>query len=139
MDMNIEKMIEKKLKEEMEEIDRREKYKNAMKNPEQREEEAWRQVNILLDGHKLFKEKHQFKVGDIVTWKSEALRNARFPEEGFPAIVTGVLDEPRVTAKDSEIDNKTCRIHDIECMVMDCDGDLEIFPYDSRRLKPFGV
>ncbi len=80
---------------------------------------------------------HQFKPGDLVTWKP-GLRNRVMPEYGEPIVVVEVYDEP-IYDQTSDSSSSYFRepLH-LRCLVVDKDGDALIFHFDAARLMPYG-
>ena len=80
---------------------------------------------------------HQFKPGDLVTWKP-GLRNRAMPEYGEPIVVVEVYDEP---IYDQTSDSSSAYFREplqLRCLLLDGDGDALIFHYDAGRLMPYG-
>ena len=77
-----------------------------------------------------------FKERDIVVWKN-GLRNKQLPNEGQPAIVLEVLDEPIIDNSQDTAASPYFR-EPLDVLVMlDDDGDLVSFYYDSRRFEQY--
>lgn len=89
----------------------------------------------LIKEYELFNEKHTFKPGDLVTWKSPNMVIKQAPEFGKPAIVLEVLSEP-VIAKNDPGTPYFMEPLDIICGVIE-DDSFMVFYYDSRRFKPY--
>ena len=76
-----------------------------------------------------------FSKGQLVRWKL-GLKNRRLPQENQPAIVWEVLAEP-IIQNDKESGTPYFREPlDIALALLDKDGDLVIFHYDSKRFEP---
>jgi len=80
-------------------------------------------------------ELHKFSKGQIVKWK-KGLKNRRLPKENQPAIVWDVLSEP-IIQDDRDAGTPYFREPlDIALALLDKEGDLVIFHYDSKRFEP---
>jgi len=80
-------------------------------------------------------ESHKFSKGQIVKWK-KGLKNRRLPKENQPAIVWDVLSEP-IIQDDRDAGTPYFREPlDIALALLDKEGDLVIFHYDSKRFEP---
>lgn len=78
--------------------------------------------------------KNCFKQGDLIVWKN-GLRNKKLPDEGQPAVVLEVLNEP-LTQHEQETGSPYFREPlDIVLAMLDEDEDLVSFYYDSRRFE----
>jgi len=100
-------------------------------------DEPEKYVASLLKRYQLFLQKHSFEAGQLVTWK-EGLRNRKVPLDGEPAIVVEVLKKPVPQPKETSPASSYFREPlDIVLGMLDEDGDLVVFHFDSRRLKPF--
>ncbi len=88
----------------------------------------------LKNCYKILTTKNTFKEGDLVCWKKNMI-NRRRPHSDEPAIVVKVYEEP---VFDTEQDSGTPNFmepYDIALGVLDNDGDLMVFHYDSRRFE----
>jgi hypothetical protein len=81
------------------------------------------------------RQKHQFKVGDIVRWK-EGLKNKLIPDYKQPAIVVDVL---QVTLYDEKAEVGSPYFREPLDFVLGIiiKGELLTFHYDSRRFELF--
>jgi hypothetical protein len=90
----------------------------------------------LQDALTAYQQRRELAPGTLVQWKSQ-LANKPVPGPGEPAIVVEVLDEPIVT-EDEPVDSPYFRERlDVILGVIDADGDLLFFHYDSQRFEPF--
>ena len=89
----------------------------------------------LRDAYELMNQKHEFRPGDLVTWKS-GLKNGRYPESGQPAIVTRVYRDPILRRDMDSGSNHFNEPLDMVVMV-DTGDELSEFHVDSRRFQPF--
>lgn len=94
----------------------------------------------LLSRYRLFNERHEFKPGDLVTWKP-GLENRRMPKAGNPAVVLAVLDPP---VFDQERDSGHTYFHEPLDLVLgvfvdqgNARGDFLAWHFDSRRFQPW--
>ena len=77
-----------------------------------------------------------FKVGDIVVWRS-GLKNRSFPEYGTPAIVVEVLSPPLM---DESADSGSTYFREplnLRLGIIDEKGDFLTFVYDGRRFEHY--
>lgn len=84
----------------------------------------------------VFQKHYDFKPGDIVRWKP-SMKNRKRPAYGEPAVVVNVLSDP---IHESKEDAGSPYYHEPLTLVLgviDSDGDLLLFHYDSRRFEPF--
>ena len=96
------------------------------------------QLIRLQEGIDAYNTQFSFKPGDVIELKP-FLRNKRLPDYGQPIIVTEVLDCP-IQGTNTKTDPGSAHFAeslDIRCGVLDEDGDLLFFYYDSRRFMPF--
>ncbi|MCF6285686.1 MAG: hypothetical protein L3K26_10900 [Candidatus Hydrogenedentes bacterium] len=83
--------------------------------------------------------KYKFRVGDRLKWK-ETMKNRKAPAYGEPVVVIDILPEP---VYDSDADNKSAghplfrEPLDIVLGIVDPDGELLMFHFDSRRFEPY--
>lgn len=97
------------------------------------------QVQNLRSALATFLTHHEFHVSQVVRWK-KGMRNRKRPRENEPAIVISVLPEPvfDISVKDSSAATRYFREPlDIVLGVLDSDGELMTFHFDSRRFEPF--
>ncbi|MCK5525241.1 MAG: hypothetical protein KAI83_19100 [Thiomargarita sp.] len=90
----------------------------------------------LEEKAKLFLSKahNRFYSGDIIQWK-KGLRNKRYPNEEQPAYVIQQLGRP-ITQTEKEPGSPYYQEPlDLELAVLDQEGDLVTFYYDSRRFQ----
>lgn len=80
--------------------------------------------------------KHNFKPGDLITWK-EGMRFKKFPEEGYPAIVIEVLDEPIMDTHSEPSGPYYREMFDIIFGICDDDGDFVTYYGGSRCYRPW--
>ena len=90
----------------------------------------------LKERYKSFRKTHDFKVGDLVTWKP-GLRNRIRPQMGQPAIVTEVLESPTISDSNGPGHLSFREPLDLVLGILDRVGDLLCFHYDSRRFQHF--
>jgi len=90
----------------------------------------------LRDLQALLAQREPFAPGDIVFWKSSALKNKRWPKVNQPGIVLEVLDEPFIDASKDSASAYFREQLDIVVAFFDEDDqdDLLAYHYDSRRL-----
>jgi len=84
-----------------------------------------------------YQAQHEFKVGDLIQWKS-GLRNKRFPAYGAPVIVVeshpgrvNTVGEPSSSYFSERLDLTIATIDG------DGDGDFMFYTVDSARFEPF--
>ncbi len=103
------------------------------------ESEIRRPVEIearrMLDYYHDFSESHEFKAGDLVTWK-RGLKNGRFPYQDYPAVVSKKYDEP-VVREDMESGSNHFRESLDMIIIVDTGDEVSEFHVDSRRFKPY--
>jgi hypothetical protein len=93
-------------------------------------------VERLRRAHEQWNQKHDFKSGQVVKWK-KGLRNKKSPRDGEPAIVMEVLPEP-VCDESNDAGTPYFRENlDVILGVLDGQGDLVSFHFDSRRFEPW--
>jgi len=93
-------------------------------------------LNRLHDLAASYMESHEFKPGDLVTWKP-GLRNRVMPDYGEAVVVIEVLAEP---VFDQTTDSSSPYFREpltLRCLVVDKDGDAMIFHYDANRMMPY--
>ncbi|MEE4420901.1 hypothetical protein [Streptomyces bugieae] len=90
----------------------------------------------LLELYRSFSRRNEFKVGQLVTWKPH-MRNRKLPEEGEPAIVVDFLTEPLYSERADEGSPYFREPLDLILAMIDDDGDLLCFHFDSRRFQPY--
>lgn len=77
----------------------------------------------------------QFRVGDLVTWKP-GLKNGRYPEKNYPAVVTRVYEEP-LTRSDMESGSNHFREPLDLVILVDTGDEVSEFHVDSRRFRHY--
>jgi hypothetical protein len=93
--------------------------------------EARRIVDLYNDLHA----KEPFAIGDLVTWK-QGLKNGRYPEKNYPAIVTRIYDAP-LNREDMESGSNHFREPLDLVILVDTGDEVSEFHVDSRRFKPY--
>ncbi len=93
--------------------------------------EARRIVDLFNDLNKTAR----FARGDLVTWK-QGLKNGRYPQKNYPAIVTKVYDEP-ITRSDMESGSNHFREPLDLVILVDTGDEVSEFHVDSRRFKHY--
>eukprot|EP01105_Mastigella_eilhardi_P016543 TRINITY_DN3785_c0_g1_i1.p1 TRINITY_DN3785_c0_g1~~TRINITY_DN3785_c0_g1_i1.p1 ORF type:complete len:199 (-),score=47.14 TRINITY_DN3785_c0_g1_i1:335-910(-) len=81
---------------------------------------------------------HAFRQGDMVVWKP-GLKNRQRPAEGECGIVLEQLAQPLLTStkKETEVTSPLFREPlDLAVGMLDSDGDLIVFYFDSHRFMP---
>lgn len=78
---------------------------------------------------------HRFRAGDLVTWKP-GLKNGRYPEKNYPAVVTRIYEEPLSRADMESGSNHFREPLDLVILV-DTGDEVSEFHVDSRRFKPY--
>jgi hypothetical protein len=101
--------------------------------PIKAEKKMSNKIEQLRALEKSINQKHDFKTGDVVTWKS-GLKNKKSPEYGNPAIVTRVLPIP-IADKDRSGSPYFNEPLDIVIGILDEDGDFLEYHADSRRFE----
>ncbi len=91
-------------------------------------------LQILEEKAKLLLSKEPFYPGDVVKWK-KGLRNKKYPEEVQPAYVIQELVKPMTRTEKIPGSPYFQEPLDLELAILDQDGDLVTFYYDSRRFK----
>lgn len=89
----------------------------------------------IIDLYNDLKRSHDFKVGDLVTWKS-GLKNGRYPEKNYPAVVTRIYPEP-LTRADMESGSNHFREPLDLVILVDTGDEVSEFHVDSRRFKRY--
>jgi hypothetical protein len=74
-----------------------------------------------------------FSKGDLVTWK-QGLKNGRYPQKNYPAIVTRIYKEP-ITRSDMESGSNHFREPLDLVILVDTGDEVSEFHVDSRRFK----
>jgi hypothetical protein len=90
----------------------------------------------LRRAHEQWNRKHDFKTGQLVKWK-KGLRNKKSPGEGEPAIVMEVLPVPVCDQSNGAGTAYFRENLDVILGVLDGEGDLVSFHFDSRRFEPW--
>lgn len=75
----------------------------------------------------------QFSKGDLVTWK-QGLKNGRYPQKNYPAIVTRIYKEP-ITRSDMESGSNHFREPLDLVILVDTGDEVSEFHVDSRRFR----
>lgn len=94
------------------------------------------QLIRLQEGIDAYYTQFSFKPGDVIELKP-FLRNKRLPNYGQPMIVTEVF---YCQIQENTTDTGSANFAeslDIRCGVLDEDGDVLFYYYDSRRFMPF--
>jgi hypothetical protein len=89
----------------------------------------------ILDLYRDMQKSHKFSPGDLVTWK-QGLKNGRYPEKNYPAIVTRVYEEP-IIRSDMDSGSNHFREHLDLVIMVDTGDEVSEFHVDSRRLRPY--
>ncbi len=89
----------------------------------------------ILDFYRDLSEKHQFQVGDLITWK-RGLKNGKYPRQGYPAIVTRIYDTPLIREDMDSGSNHYREPLDMVILV-DTGDEVSEFHVDSRRFRPY--
>ena len=76
-----------------------------------------------------------FATGDLVTWK-QGLKNGRYPQKNYPAIVTRIYDTP-ISRSDMESGSNHFREPLDLVILVDTGDEVSEFHVDSRRFKPY--
>lgn len=82
--------------------------------------------------------KYAFKPGDIVRWKKN-MKNKRYPQNGAPVIVVGVMEPP---VYDNKADPGSSYFKEpltITAGHVDKDEEFTVFHYDGRRFEPYAI
>ncbi len=93
--------------------------------------EARRIIDLFND----MNETCQFSTGDLVTWK-QGLKNGRYPQKNYPAIVTRVYEEP-LSRSDMESGSNHFREPLDLVILVDTGDEVSEFHVDSRRFKHY--
>ena len=91
--------------------------------------EARRIVDLFND----MSGKRTFDEGDLVTWK-QGLKNGRYPQKNYPAIVTRVYEKP-ISRSDMESGSNHFREPLDLVILVDTGDEVSEFHVDSRRFK----
>ncbi len=76
-----------------------------------------------------------FSKGDLVTWK-QGLKNGRYPQKNYPAIVTQIYEEP-IRRPDVESGSNHFREPLDLVILVDTGDEVSEFHVDSRRFKHY--
>ena len=76
-----------------------------------------------------------FATGDLVTWK-QGLKNGRYPQKNYPAIVTRIYDTP-ISRSDMESGSNHFREPLDLVILVDTGDEVSEFHVDSRRFKAY--
>jgi hypothetical protein len=93
--------------------------------------EARRIVDLFSD----MNESSRFRKGDLVTWK-QGLKNGRYPQKNYPAIVTRVYEKP-ISRSDMESGSNHFREPLDLVILVDTGDEVSEFHVDSRRFKHY--
>jgi len=129
--------VEEKLRDLLQSLQKERESAKATEKPVEKtvnEKEA-KAIRTISDRFKAYQSPYNFKVGDIVKWKS-GMRNRRFPAPDGVAIVTKIYPAPIYdpTFKESGSPN----FHDPMTVVLgiiDEDGDFAELHYDGNRFE----
>ncbi len=77
----------------------------------------------------------RFSCGDLVTWK-QGLKNGRYPQKNYPAIVTRTYSEP-ISRDDMESGSNHFREPLDLVILVDTGDEVSEFHVDSRRFKHY--
>lgn len=102
-----------------------------------RTEERSYDFSILKENIDDYLQKEEFKVGDIVMWKSEELKNRKLPKLKEQAIIVEILEEA-IFDNAEDRDSGSPFFHeplDIRVAVIDSTGDISMYYYDSKRFQ----
>lgn len=95
---------------------------------------------VLLARYRLFKRRHDFAPGDLVTWKP-GLKHKRYPRYGQPAVVLEVLATPVLDPQNEAGATYFREPLDVVVGVLWDEGtdrgELIAFHFDSRRFQPW--
>lgn len=80
--------------------------------------------------------RHEFRPGDLVTWK-RSLRNKMSPPPGGVGIVVEVLPTTRFDQHEEPHTAYFREPLDIRIGLVDADGDFTIFHFDKQRFEPY--
>lgn len=89
----------------------------------------------LCQARNAYLQRHDFKPGQLVTWKP-GLRNRRLPEYRQPAIVHDVFQDAVVLNQEPPDSPYFLERLDLVLGLIDGEGDLVFFHFDSRRFEP---
>ena len=89
----------------------------------------------IIDLYNDLEKRHEFKPGDLVCWK-QGLKNGRYPEKNYPAIVTRVYDKP-ILRTDMESGSNHFREPLDMVIMVDTGDEVSEFHVDSRRFRPY--
>ena len=90
---------------------------------------------LLIDSLKTYQKKYEYKPGDLVVWKPH-MRNRRFPEKSFPAIVIEVLTVPIMNQIVDHGSPYFRELLDMRIGVINDVGDLLTYMVESARFMP---
>ncbi|MDM8557835.1 hypothetical protein [Candidatus Parabeggiatoa sp. HSG14] len=93
-------------------------------------------VANLQKTYESFLEKHNFKKGQLVKWK-KGLCNRPLPMENQPAIVMEILENKLLQSEQETASTYFREPLDIVLGLIDRDGTLITFHYDSGRFEPY--
>jgi len=89
----------------------------------------------IIDLYNDINQHYSFTVGDLVTWKP-GLKNGRYPEKNYPAVVTRLYDNP-LSRDDMESGSNHFREPLDLVILVDTGDEVSEFHVDSRRFKPY--
>ena len=96
--------------------------------------DADKHINHLKSLVETYTQTENFKVGDIVQWKS-GLKNKKRPQYDEPCIVIEVLTDP-IFDKEAPIASPYYNEKlDLKLGILDADGDFLTFHYDKNRFE----
>ncbi len=93
-------------------------------------------IDALQAAFATINQPRDFEVGDLVTWKDEALRNALYPNGCKDFGICVRFEEP-VRGNSEPGSNRYCDMKDMVFGIIDDDGDYSEFTASSRRMKKF--
>jgi hypothetical protein len=94
------------------------------------------EVELLQRLRAEYDERHQFEPGDVVELKP-GLKWTHRPAYGQPCVVVERINPPLVCNEGSTGSPHFGTTLDVRLGVRDADGDFVVYPYDSRRLRPY--
>jgi hypothetical protein len=91
---------------------------------------------LLLEAHERFQQRHAFAPGQLVRWK-EGLKNKSRPGYGSPGVVMEVLATAIEDVSQTAGSAYYREPLDLVLGLLDSDGGLVVYHYDSRRFEPY--
>lgn len=129
--MDLEKMIAKAIEDGA--------IKEVSKQPKKNRFSPEIEKEMLVSESKRYLEKYEPKIGDIITWKSRALKHVTHPEDDGLAVVVRVLEKPLVSLSEKAMgSNYYGETEDIRAMVIMDNGNALCYMFDSQRFKKVG-